>query len=76
MKKITLGGMQASDIVLGCMRISDMAVSRVQELLETAVDEGNNYFDHAELYGQGASEEAFSKAMGPQPPLRARISLQ
>ena len=38
MKKITLGGMQASDIVLGCMRISDMAVSRVQELLETAVE--------------------------------------
>ena len=64
MKKITLGGMQASDIVLGCMRISDMAVSRVQELLETAVEEGINYFDHADLYGHGASEEVFAKAMG------------
>ena len=67
MKKITLGGMQASDIVLGCMRISDMAVSRVQELLETAVEEGINYFDHADLYGHGASEEVFAKAMGQSP---------
>ena len=76
MKKITLGGMQASDIVLGCMRISDMAVSRVQELLETAVEEGINYFDHADLYGHGASEEVFAKAMGQKPSLRERIYLQ
>ena len=76
MKKITLGGMQASDIVLGCMRISDMAVSRVQELLETAVEEGINYFDHADLYGHGASEELFAKAMGQKPSLRERIYLQ
>ena len=76
MKKITLGGMQASDIVLGCMRISDMAVSRMQELLETAVEEGINYFDHADLYGHGASEEVFAKAMGQKPSLRERIYLQ
>jgi len=54
------------------MRISDMAVSRVQELLETAVEEGINYFDHADLYGHGASEEVFAKAMGQKPPLRER----
>ena len=51
-----------SKIILGCMRISKMENSEVQKLISTALEKGINFFDHADIYGGGKSEEVFSKA--------------
>ncbi|MFH1843499.1 MAG: aldo/keto reductase [bacterium] len=55
----TLGrtGWQATDISLGCIRISDANVVRY------AYDAGINYFDTAEVYGNGQSETLIGEAM-------------
>jgi len=51
------------EIALGCMRIADMEVKDVEILLKTSLEEGINFFDHADIYGGGKSEEVFAKAV-------------
>ena len=56
-------GLNVPVIALGCMRIADMQVQDVAKLVETAVDSGVTFFDHADIYGGGKSEEVFGKAI-------------
>lgn len=65
MKYLNLGGsgLQASRIVLGCMRIADKPAEQTEKLIKAALDSGVNMFDHADIYGRGESETAFGRAM-------------
>ncbi len=65
MYKIELGksGLIVPTIAVGCMRISDMSEKEVSAFIETAVSNGANFFDHADIYGGGKSEEVFGKAV-------------
>ena len=65
-----------SEISLGCMRISKMTDHEISSLIHTALDEGINFFDHADIYGGGKSEERFSEALGMNPDLRSKMILQ
>ncbi len=60
--KIANGDLNVPEIALGCMRISDLTNQEISNLVHTALDEGINYFDHADVYGGGKSEEKFSEA--------------
>jgi predicted oxidoreductase len=68
--------MNASEISLGCMRISDMMNQEISTLIHTALDEGINFFDHADVYGGGKSEEKFSESIDMNTNLRERMILQ
>lgn len=63
MNKITVRDiLDIPSISLGCMRIpEDINHSRV--LIDTAMEEGINFFDHADIYGGGQSERTFAKAV-------------
>ena len=78
MKNIKLSNneMNASEISLGCMRISSMTNQEISTLIHTAMDEGINFFDHADVYGGGKSEEKFSEALDMNASLREKIILQ
>jgi predicted oxidoreductase len=67
---------QASEISLGCMRISDLSNPEIDTLIHTALDAGINFFDHADIYGGGQSEAKFSEALGMNPRLREQMYLQ
>ncbi|WP_104101622.1 aldo/keto reductase family oxidoreductase [Cryobacterium sp. M96] len=43
--------LQASNVILGMMRISDMDDEEIRALVGTARDAGINFFDHADIYG-------------------------
>ncbi|TFC27582.1 aldo/keto reductase family oxidoreductase [Cryobacterium sp. TMT2-18-3] len=43
--------LQASNVILGMMRISDMDDREIRALVGTARDAGINFFDHADIYG-------------------------
>ena len=58
------------------MRISGMPNQDISNLVHTALDEGINFFDHADIYGGGKSEEKFSEALDMNPRLRAQMILQ
>lgn len=68
--------LNVSEIALGCMRIASKTNSQVSELIHTALDEGINLFDHADIYGRGRSEELFGKVLKKEPSLREKMILQ
>jgi len=74
--KVPNTDMNASEISLGCMRISDMTNQEISTLIHTAMDEGINFFDHADVYGGGKSEEKFSEALDMDSSLREKMILQ
>ncbi len=78
MKKFSVcnGEMHVSQIVLGCMRISQMSVPEVEALISTAFDQGINFYDHADIYGKGESEAVFAKAFKETRIRREDIVLQ
>lgn len=78
MKYINLGGeeIKASEIALGCMRIANKSIKEAQELINTALEEGINFFDHADIYGGGKSEEIFAEAIGMNSNIREKLIIQ
>jgi len=74
--KVPNTDMNASEIVLGCMRISSMTNQEISTLVHTALDEGINFFDHADVYGGGKCEEKFSEALEMNSGLREKMILQ
>lgn len=66
MKKIEIGKGQihASEIGIGCMRIAGLSSPKeVRRLIDTAMDCGINFFDHADIYAGGKAEEIFGDAL-------------
>jgi len=75
-KKISISALNASRIGLGCGRVSTLSVADAQKLVNTALDAGVNFFDHADAYGNGQSEAIFAEAIGMSPSIRDTIILQ
>ncbi len=65
MKTVRIGTstIQASQVSLGCMRISGMDPKAADTLIGTALDAGIDFFDHADIYGGGKSEEVFAASV-------------
>ena len=78
MNTINLGlqGLHASEISLGCMRINGLAAPDAEKLIGTALDAGINFFDHADVYGGGRSEEVFADALDAIGATRDQVLLQ
>jgi predicted oxidoreductase len=67
--------LEVSRVVLGCMSLPlepPAAIATVR----AALDLGINTFDHADVYGRGASEAIFASVWTEAPSLRERIILQ
>ncbi len=59
---IAQGPKNASVMIQGCMRMPALTVDEAAKVIETAVDCGINFFDHATCYGNGEAEERFGDA--------------
>lgn len=78
MKKINIGNgaISASEISLGCMRINDLSKSEASILINTAIEAGINFFDHADIYGGGRSEEVFADSINMNSSIRDKLIIQ
>ena len=78
MKTIQLGKseLQVPVIAVGCMRIQKLNQTEAEKFIKTALELGANFFDHADVYGDGACEALFAKAIGMTPALREQMILQ
>ena len=65
-----------SCIGIGCMRIAGMSGKDVDRLVRTALDEGINFVEHADIYGGGQSEEIFGNLLAENPGLREKMFIQ
>lgn len=72
MKQITIGTqkMEAPAIITGCMRLADFSKQQMNHFIHTSMELGVNFFDHADIYGGGKSEEIFGEAMKGDASLR------
>lgn len=79
MKKYCLGksDLQSSRLIYGCMRIAgDQSVNDIEKgklAVHSAIDAGYNHFDHADIYGGGASEKLFGELLKASPSLREKM---
>ncbi len=64
--------MHASEISLGCMRIDQLSIQEASRVIENALDLGIDFFDHADIYGGGKSEEIFADAIQMNPQTREK----
>lgn len=75
--KLAKSTLKSSRIVYGCMRIvGDNSVADRKKgklAILTALEEGYNHFDHADIYGAGKCEELFSEILTEKPQLREQI---
>lgn len=63
MKTVNIGSMKnLPAIAVGCMRIASLDAKKAAEFVAKAVENGLNFFDHADIYGRGESEKTFAKA--------------
>lgn len=78
MRTIQLGTstLQVPVIAVGCMRINRLEKNEAERFLGAALEEGANFFDHADIYGTGECEERFADAIGMNDDVRERIILQ
>ncbi len=78
MKIINLGksDLKVPAIILGCMRISQMAEKEVAALVDAALERGVNFFDHADIYGGGMSEQVFGNTVITSPAKREQLIIQ
>ena len=78
MRTIKLGKskLQVPVIAVGCMRINRLERSEAERFVQTALELGANFFDHADIYGGGACEELFADAVHMCDAVREKIILQ
>ena len=79
MKTVPVGpDLQAPNVVLGLMRITDKTDDEIRELVRVARDAGIDFFDHADIYGSHLHqcEERFAEAMQLTPSERAEVTIQ
>ena len=75
MIKISENVPEASAIGLGCMRITGLGSDKaLRELVETSMEAGINFFDHADIYAGGEAEAEFGRILTPE--LRSRMVIQ
>jgi predicted oxidoreductase len=78
MRTIQLGTSQLEVpvVAVGCLRMNSLSKPEAERFIQTALEEGANFFDHADIYGGGACEEIFAEAIHMTPAIRGQIILQ
>lgn len=78
MRTIQLGtsNLEVPVVAVGCMRINSLSKPEAERFVQAALEEGANFFDHADIYGGGTCEEIFAEAIHMTPAVREQIILQ
>ncbi|MGN7166957.1 aldo/keto reductase [Paenibacillus cellulositrophicus] len=78
MKTINLGSssLEVPVVAVGCMRINSLDKNEAERFVQTALEQGANFFDHADIYGGGTCEEIFADAIHMNSDVREQIILQ
>lgn len=78
MRTIKLGTseLEVPVVAVGCMRINSLNKKEAESFVQTALENGANFFDHADLYGAGECEEIFADAVGMNDDVREKLILQ
>ena len=77
MKMLEIGSRaNASAVALGCMRMASLDEKQIDSIIGCALENGVNFFDHADIYGKGESERLFGAYLKRNPSVRDKIFIQ
>jgi len=68
--------LKVSQLAFGCMRIAGMSVEELEALVNASLAQGINFYDHADIYGGGKSEELFGEVLKRNPGMREKMVIQ
>jgi predicted oxidoreductase len=74
--KLGVSQLDVPVIAVGCMRMKSLDKKDAEVVVQTALEQGANFFDHADVYGDGLSEEIFADAIHMNPDVREKLILQ
>lgn len=74
--KLGTSSLDVPVVAVGCMRINSLSKTDASRFLHDALDAGANFFDHADIYGNGECETLFAQALPMSPSLRERMIIQ
>lgn len=78
MKTINLGksDLKVPAIAVGCMRMDALEFEEAESFVHTAMERGAHFFDHADIYAGGRSEELFGEILAKNPGMREKMIIQ
>jgi len=88
MEQLTLPhtDLKTSRLIAGCMglgggwdpatQLDSSHEKQAREFIDTALELGINFFDHANIYARGRAEQVFGRILKERPSLRGQIVLQ
>ncbi|WP_026568105.1 aldo/keto reductase [Bacillus sp. UNC41MFS5] len=74
--KLGSSSLEVPVAAVGCMRINSLEQKEAERFVQSALEEGANFFDHADIYGGGTCEEIFADAIHMNADIREKIILQ
>lgn len=74
--KLGSSSLEVPVVAVGCMRINSLEQKEAERFVQSALEEGANFFDHADIYGAGTCEEIFADAIHMNADIREKIILQ
>ncbi|NLA58048.1 MAG: aldo/keto reductase family oxidoreductase [Firmicutes bacterium] len=74
--KLGVSDLEVPVIGVGCMRINSLSKREAEAFVQAALEQGANFFDHADIYGGGTCEEIFADAIHMNDDIRERIIIQ
>lgn len=79
MRKIRLGlsELEVPAVAVGFWRLNrNTDLKTTEDFIKTAIDNGANFFDHADIYSGGEAEKMFAEAIGMNDSVREKIFIQ
>lgn len=75
--KLNNSGLEISRIAYGCMKLGIIEMqSDVDNIINTAIENGIDFFDHADIYCNGRSEEVFGNWLAKNSSYRKNVFIQ
>lgn len=74
--KLGTSTLEVPVLAVGCMRINSLSKTEAERFVQTSLEAGANFFDHADIYGGGTCEEIFADAIHMNDDIREKIILQ
>lgn len=78
MKTIQFGSrkMRVPAVAVGCMRLNQLSREQAERFVQQALELDATFFDHADIYGDGACEELFGSIIGGHASMREQMTIQ
>ena len=68
--------MENKKIALGCMRLNSLTIDDAEKLIDCALENGVELFDHADIYGNRECETIFGEVLKRNPDYRKKMIIQ